>query len=448
MARITSKIPLFKWPLNALVGKSFLEYSVVVPLFLLLISVACAPRLRTHFLQGGEVQRLPEDFAEATSSPRLQLRGRGPCSDYGSYVPDTTHLEHSPIKYIRVNLHWMQPMEAVVDFREDKAIEFSHGLIMASNYAMANNKAMWLPDQNDTPILPIRIQYILTPKPGESEDDGIYFHYDDDLYYYVAKGRDRNLYDREVINKYGVQLDSVLNVFIMPHHPDSVASETYLAVGTGVALGNAVKIAGINHEGDFWPFRGVFNHEVGHIFGLSHTWAYNDGCDDTPRHEQKCWNRSQPGCATSTSNNVMDYNALQLAWTPCQIGKVHQRMSDTRANARRLLAPKWCELDVSKTLVINDTVSWTGARDLEGNLLIAPGGQLSISCRVSLPPDGKITVQPGGLLVLDGSTLHNACGRQWQGIEIQVMNDLRGVVQYRREPTFENLQNEISGELE
>ncbi|PHN04478.1 M43 family zinc metalloprotease [Flavilitoribacter nigricans] len=408
----------------------------------------CAPKMRTHFLKAEEIQRLPSEFETTATDNRLQLRGRGPCYNYGSYVPDTTHLDHTPVKYIRVNFHWMQPLDAVVDFPEEKVEEFSRGLLMACNYAMANNKAMWLPHNNDTPTLPIRIQYELTPLPEDADDDGIYFHYDDDLYYYVAKGKDRNLYEREVIKKYGTQLDSVLNFFFMPHHPDSVASKTYLAVGTGVALGNAIKLAGVNYEGDFWPYRGVFNHEVGHIFGLNHTWAYNDGCDDTPRHKQNCWNRGQPGCDTTTSNNVMDYNAMQLAWTPCQIGKMHQRMADTRANARKLLSPRWCTLDDTQTLVIRDTVHWTGARDLEGNLEIAPGAQLTIGCRVSLPPGGKISVQPGGLLILDGATLHNACGREWQGIEIQELEDLKGIVRYQQEPTIENVLNEIKDTLE
>lgn len=412
-------------------------------LLLALAIAACSPSLRTHFLSTEEIQRLPTEFDANKEKNRLQLIRRGPCYQYQSYLPDTSNLDHLPVKYVRVNFHWMQPLDAVVDFPEEKVEEFSRGLLMACNYAMANNKAMWLPHNNNTPVLPIRIQYELAPRPDTPDDDGIYFHYDDELYYYVAKGKNRNLYDRKVVDKYGVQLDTVLNFFFMPHHPDSVASKTYLAVGTGVALGNSIKLAGVNYEGDFWPYRGVFNHEVGHIYGLSHTWAYNDGCEDTPRHQQNCWNRGQPGCDTTTSNNVMDYNALQLAWTPCQIGKVHQRMADTRANARRLLSPRWCQLDETKTIVIRDSINWTGARDLEGDLVIAPGGTLSISCRVSVPPDGKITVQPGGTLILDEATLHNACGQEWQGIEIQELKDQKGIVRYLKEPTIENVMNQF-----
>lgn len=423
---------------------SLLQITILSALLTGLLLYTCAPRIQYHFLRAEDIRRIPGEFAENSGGlpgnpPRLNVRG--PCFDYYPYVPDTNHLDHYPIKYIRINFHWMQPQSEAADFPEEKVVEFSQGLLKACNYALENNKPMWLPHRNNTPTLPIQLRYILTPSEHIPEDDGIYFHYDDELYYYVAKGKDRNLYDREVITKYGIQLDTVLNLFFMPHHPDSLLSKSYAGVGTGVALNNAIKLAGTNYEGDYWPYRGVINHEMGHIFGLSHAWAYNDGCDDTPRHPQNCWNRSEPGCDTTTSNNVMDYNAMQLAWTPCQIGKVHQRMADLRAGTRSLLLPTWCQLDENKTIVIRDTIVWDGAHDLEGDLIIASGGQLSIQCRVSVPPAGKISVQAGGTLILDGAHLHNACGQEWQGIEIETNADRRGVVQYLKEPTLENLQH-------
>jgi hypothetical protein len=70
-------------------------------------------------------------------------------------------------------------------------------------------------------------------------------------------------------------------------------------------------------------------------------------------------------------------------------------------------------------VVIQDSVVWAGARDLEGNLTIAPTGSLRISCRLSMPASSKITVQPGGKLWLDGAKIHNACGLKWQGIVTQ-----------------------------
>lgn len=414
--------------------------SLLLIAFALLTFFHCASRTQVRFVQREDIQRLPAEFAQSGARTEAPPDQRSPCFRYESYIPDTNHLEHTPVKFIRVNFHWVQPIDSVATFPEDEVATFSHGLLKAMNYALANNKKMWLPHRNTTPTLPIRIQYVFTPQADDPEDDGIYFHYTDEDCYYVAKGGDRNLYDRSLIERYGIQLDTILNFFFQSHHPDSIASPTYSAVGTGVALGNAVKMAGINFRGDYWAYRGVLNHEVGHIYGLRHTWAYNDGCDDTPRHRQDCWNRNQrPGCDTTTSNNLMDYNAMQLAWTPCQIAKVHQRMADLRARPRQLLAPNWCRSSEAQHIYIRDTITWSGAVDLEGPLTIEPGGQLTIQCRISLPPGSRIAVRAGGTLILDGARLHNACGQEWLGIEVQEVGGVQGRVQFLREPVLENM---------
>ncbi|MDV7393738.1 M43 family zinc metalloprotease, partial [Arthrospira platensis SPKY1] len=128
----------------------------------------------------------------------------------------------------------------------------------------------------------------------------------------------------------------MLNIFLMPHHPDSVASPTYKPHFGGIALRNAVKVTGWYENGvSEWSVRYVLNHEIGHILSLMHTWAYNDGCDDTPHHP-KCWNfTDEPPCDSLVSNNVMDYNAYQSAWSPCQIGKIHYTLSQETKNCRR-----------------------------------------------------------------------------------------------------------------
>ncbi|MBK7869668.1 MAG: hypothetical protein IPJ74_02790 [Saprospiraceae bacterium] len=190
----------------------------------------------------------------------------------------------------------------------------------------------------------------------------------------------------------------------------------------------------------------MFNHEIGHIFGLAHTWAYNDGCDDTPQHPQNCWvQTSEPPCDTAASNNLMDYNAYQNAWTPCQIGKIQYRMAQEHSPQRNFLQPNWCTLHDEAHIFIRDTVEWRGAKDLEGHLTIESGGSLKINCRVSLPAYAKITVKPGGTLILDeNARLHNACGDRWEGIEIQEQGKIKGQVIFIGEPKMENIVNPLN----
>ena len=378
----------------------------------LMFITACAPTLRTG-------PYFPETNTPDGKPPRPDRS----CGDWRGYLPDAAHPEYLPMRRLRVNFHVMNSSDSSHNFRPAEGRAYLKHLLDCCNAALDTNLRNWRSPEG-TAVLPRRYRYVLTPQPG---DDGIYFHYDDSLYHYVHIGRrNANYSSRKVIQKYGIQLDTVLNIFVMPYHLDSMANPKFKAEQVGVALGDAVKIAGPwvrmwekNYE-SFWETRGCINHEIGHIFGLNHAWNTNDGCEDTPRHDQRCFSRdSGPGCDTLASNNVMDYNVLQSVWSPCQIGSVHQRMADERARQRRFLQPNWCELHDDRHIVIKDTVVWSGAKDLEGHLTIAPGGHLTIRCRVSMPAEGRITVRTGGTLVLEDARLHNACGEEWMGIQIE-----------------------------
>ncbi|NJK83165.1 MAG: hypothetical protein HC912_04445 [Saprospiraceae bacterium] len=402
---------------------------------LLLVGVsACQPKLQSRFCTFTDV--VPVSL-ETPSSSFLKIANL--CRSPLAYAPDTAHLAHFSMRYVRLNIHFVNSSDSTKNYVGEEALAFAHNLVHNANTDLQQNAKMHLPIDNQTSVLPINIQYVITPKADDPTDKGIYFHFDDELCYYVHKGKNRNNYNRDVIDKYGVQVGNVINVFIMPHHPDSVASPTYVSSGVGVALGTNIKMAGMYEDGGpFWRYRQILNHEVGHVFGLYHAWAGNDGCEDTPHHPN-CWNYTEEGpCHTLVSNNVMDYNAWQLAWTPCQIGRVHELMSQTHARQRQLLVPTWCQLDESKTLFIQDTIHWQGAKDVEGNIIIAAGAVLQLSCRLALPKGATITVEPGGKLILNEAHLHNDCNEMWQGIVLQTKGKAKGEVQWIGNVKVEN----------
>jgi len=384
------------------------------------------------------------------------------CSEKLNYQPDVAYPEHTPMRYIRINFHVMKPKDGKANLDERTGVPFIKAILEAANEKLTRNSQMRLPLGNSTPIIPMRYQYVLTPKSDDPDDDGIYFHYDDELYAMVANGKDKNNFDREVYEKYGVQKDSVMNIFIMSTHRDSMQSDTYSHGSRGVGFGRWVKLAGwdeytqemkTDNRGrrvykERWKAQRLLHHEVGHCLGLKHTWAYNDGCDDTPEHPN-CWSETnEPPCDEEWGNNFMDYNTHSSAWSPCQIASIHHNLSRDQGRCRQFLIPTWCTLDESQTISITDQVLWNSRKDLNGNIIIENGGQLTIRCRVSLPKNARIVINAGGKLIIDGGTIDNICGDQWLGIQQNAKDGQKGELILAGDAQILNVQNEIKKRID
>ena len=364
------------------------------------------------------------------------------CVDPLDYAPYDTLLR--PLRRIRINVHFMDSKSGKDNFGEKKGRSYMKQLIANANDRLTRNAKMKIPVDNDTPNLSPQYQYVVTPTGPN--DDGFFFHKDDELSYFLNKGKDKNNYNRDVIKKYAISDDTILNIFVMPHHPDSVKTGRYKPVSTGIALGTSLKLAGLVEQPEKpWNFATLLNHEVGHIFGLRHSWYKNDGCDDTPVHKN-CW---QPDgtekCPEPGSNNMMDYNNSQMAITPCQLGKIHKNFSSVNSDLRQLVIPSWCDFDGSKTIVVNDQTQWRGSLDLSHNVVIKKGGVLTIKCRLSMARNSSITVEPGGKLILDHCRIHNDCGDTWNGIQVASNKKESGELIYMGEVTIENTSKKKMG---
>lgn len=411
-----------------------------------LLLEACKPQEIIRDLQGAEVQMLPTEFSETNSQQA--------CSDKLLYAPSEDPQYATPVRTVRVNFHYISTKDSSSNYGHKRGTHFARDIIKQANMDLAQNQPMNLPLRNETPALPTRYRYVLTPDGNVPGDDGVYFHYDDDedLCFFVHQGKNRNSTRKDLIHKYAVNPDSVLNVFVLPHHPDSVKSRTYSEGQTGIALGTSVKISGILEKKKYqpWLFRGLLNHEIGHVLGLPHAWGRYDGCDDTPAHPN-CWHRTKNGskCDSLNSNNVMDYNMNQNSWTPCQLSRIHYNFAQIGSRQRKLLVPDWCQLDTLQNIRITENVHWYHAKDLSGNIIIEPGASLKLSCRVSLPKGAHILVKTGAHLILEDAWLHNSCGDQWEGIKIaQKGKKLMGKVSFVGKPKLQDMAKELTFEVE
>lgn len=137
----------------------------------------------------------------------------------------------------------------------------------------------------------------------------------------------------------------------------------------------------------------------------------------------------------------MDYNSTNRAWTPCQIGKSQMKMATLNSIARGFLVDKWCRLNANSAITITDSIEWKGHKDLEGNLIIKNGGLLKLWCRTSIPPKGKIIIEPGGKLVVGPhAKIHQSCGQKWKGIEIIKVGKQKGEVEIIGEGKIEDVE--------
>ena len=369
------------------------------------------------------------------------------CTDKKNYQPNPKYPDHSQIKYVRVNFHVINNKKGDLAISKNEAKKFLKITIDSANYWLANNQKMFLPNPNNTPVLPTNFRYVITGDPKNPSDDGIYYHVDDEMCYVNsarnAKKETHSIFTAKQYDKYGIQKEDVLNIFILEHHPDSLARGKEYKKINGVGSKNWVKITGIKPRFDHYEkkykkergsltplarnashFGRFLNHEIGHSLGLSHTWGTNDGCDDTPKHNN-CWSysKSDPGCDEwkEISNNVMDYNDKEKSYSPCQISKVQYNLMKEGSSQRKKLIKNWCTYDKNKSIIINSghNVVWDNLKDVEGDIVIKNNASLKIECLVSVPAGGKIIIHEKGSLSL-GTNAHitNRCGDLWGGIEI------------------------------
>ncbi|MFN3316997.1 MAG: hypothetical protein ACK40K_09315, partial [Raineya sp.] len=87
---------------------------------------------------------------------------------------------------------------------------------------------------------------------------------------------------------------------------------------------------------------------------------------------------------------------------------------------------------------------------LDQDLIIKSGNTLTVKCKVNMPENGKIIVEQGAKLVIDGGRITNDCYLMWQGIEVWGNTNLshtnanQGVLELINGAIIENAVNAVT----
>lgn len=402
------------------------EHRVLFMLLLLLsLASSCSrkstPSTTTQSISVETIQAAT-DLTTRSASTGEDIQKKIPCNCLSNehYMPRQELAVAQDVKTIRTAFFFPNSSDKANNWTGEDAVKYARTLNYQGNIKLEMNKPMRLPEGNSTPVYPIPWRYTMHKDAATPSGNAVYEVIDDELYYFVNKGKNRNDFNTRVIKKYGAHTGVALNVFAMSHHPDSIASPTYKPSRAGIAFSNSLKIGGVRQHtiNENWKMASCYNHEVGHVLGLQHSWYKNDRCDDTPPHSN-CYSAKPDGpCKGPVSNNMMDYNNSQIALTPCQIAIATKYMHNAKSKVRPLLVKDWCTFDGTKTLVVTDSLHIDRHLDLKGDLIVKEGAWLRISCRLHVPAGGKIIVEPNATLELNGCQIHNDCDDTWQGIEL------------------------------
>ncbi len=418
---------------------AYFSTKVVFIMGLCLLFTACfKPYTRFATANDVLVVKNKDKTAGQANEKKQEEDEKSPCENFENYAPNKMYPEHTPMRLLRLNFHFINRIDSSHNFKPEEGRAFVHELLDMANKKLETNAKMMLPNNNNTPVLPTRYQYVLSKNEAIPNDDGIYFHYNDTLN--VCNKDDQrgksvySVFNNERFDRYGVRKGEVINVFLLEHPLDSIASDTYKASADGIGKSDWAKILGAYQHYQKWKkedhkepmtynakfFAGLLNHEIGHCLGLWHTWNGNDGCDDTPKN-LNLWNAPKNSSTRNQlSNNVMDYNAYRSAFTPCQLARIHYRFASNDLFQRKKLIKKWCTYNPKATIVINEKeeVVWNSAKDIEGDIIIEKGASLKVLCTVAVPKNAKIVLKDDAKLIVDGGNITNVCDEKWLGVEL------------------------------
>ncbi len=275
----------------------------------------------------------------------------------------------------------------------------------------------------------------LVPPPQPINDSRIRFEvvgtyvYIDPVFFDPIYNQNYTMYNESGVGRLNRWLSSIdpskmdeLNIFWVGINVGALSGGATLplqnlSANSGVVMYN--RYAGGNATNDY-NTASTLAHELGHCLGLYHSYGPST-CTQTDYqylYDLFGYSTTNPPqnnyCAfyTGQSNDLMGSQQDCKHQSPLQMGWMHRTLSLT--NMRKYVK---CDNNYGGEMVVNSAETWDFDIRVYKNIRIVSGGTLNLTCNLTMSPTGKIIVEDGGKLNVDGGKITSVCDL-WDGIEV------------------------------
>jgi hypothetical protein len=410
--------------------------------------------IKTNALRAMQFSRTVENQTDQTIKSN-SLHNAACALDINNFNP----AEHHPLKILNSAFFFPRRVnkDPAGNFTQNhdgwgnqgySATRLSNEVIRVFNHRLANNQRQaWNGETNPLPIpelLPIQIQLrpvsplvheVLVPPATTMGPLGV-VNGVDPIYFFTSYNLDPI---RSYLSPYWFHFsfrnypDPIPNFTQLPQTPDGEVGKAVapLNVTTRTGTGYAILDESWSEAGDvqlsyLWKNASpvdnssVHVHELGHLLGNMHSFGSNGGlqviwkpkpaggwigsnhqCTDISKEDDGTW--------CGKNNNVMDYNCLANAWSPCQLRVAHYNLTHRLRQRRYLPCRADHQFNHELKGIPGTQFTWDGPQEVIGDLILYPGVTLTINCSVTLAENAKIIKPPSSRIINEHLITRRKC---------------------------------------